>query len=307
MRVTVLGANGFVGRATVHALEAAGHEAVRARAPRLSGEELAASEREIHVVALESVLEGSDAVVNAAGVPDATSGSLDAMLGANGVLPGIVAQAARRRGIRFVHVSSAAVQGDKEVLDSSNDLRPFSPYSESKVRGESEARQCGGQVVVYRPPGVHGPDRVVTQSVARLATSHFSSVAGDGQRPAAQALIGNVGAAVATLATYPETPPQTVHHPWEGQTTAGLLRALGGREPKHLPAPLARCVVELARAAGRLRPGLAGHARRLEVLWFGQSQAPSWLDSIQWVAPEGAESWEALGRGIRLSNKEIHD
>ncbi|ACV06863.1 NAD(P)-dependent oxidoreductase [Kytococcus sedentarius] len=307
MNVLVLGSRGFVGTAVCAALREQGHDVTTAVAPRVQTDEISAAQREQFVGEIQAALGGCDAVVNAAGVPDATGSDYDAMVGANTVLPGIVAEAARRLGLRCVHVSSAAVQGDKEVLDSSDDVRPFSPYSESKVRGEREALQQGGEVVVYRPPGVHGANRDVTRTVARLAGSPLSSVAGDGSHPAAQALIGNVGAAVATLATHPDTPPRVVHHPWEGQTTASLLRALGGREPVHLPSALARGLVEVARAAGRVRPGLAGHARRLEVLWFGQSQAPSWLDSIQWVAPDGRESWEALGRSIRTSNKETHD
>ena len=189
----------------------------------------------------------------------------------------IAAVAAATAGVsRFVHVSSAVVQHDKPVLDESEDLRPFSPYSSAKVAGEQVLREQlpGVTVVRYRPPSVHGrrtagdpddrPDRQLTDGHRRRR----------GDRPSPQAQLPNVAAAIAFVATTDRTPPAVVVHPCEGVTTGGLMRDLsGGREPRHLPPPLARLVVRVAKLAGRVHRPTAANARRIEMLWFGQGQS----------------------------------
>jgi len=68
-------------------------------------------------------------------------------------------------------------------------------------------------------------------------------------------------------------PPVVALQPWEGWTTASLLRELGGREPRHLPVPLARAVVAAAYAlSGLLRGRGRAAVRRVELVWFGQRQ-----------------------------------
>jgi len=56
------------------------------------------------------------------------------------------------------------------------------------------------------------------------------------------------------------------------------MQVLGGRRPSELPR------------------WLAANAQRVEMLWSGQSQAPSWLTQAGWAAPVGAEAWSCLGR-----------
>ena len=154
--------------------------------------------------------------------------------------------------------------------------------------------------VIYRPPGVHGPSRDVTRSLTRLASSPLSSVAAPGDGNAPQALIQDVADAIAFLALHPFDPPGVVHHPASGLTTAELLRLLGdGREPRHVPAAVARLVLGAGRAAGRLSGSAAAHVRRLEVLWCGQAQAASWLTSHGWQPSTTADDWRRLGRLAR--------
>jgi putative NADH-flavin reductase len=302
-RVGVLGASGFVGTAVVAALE--GHDVVRMAAPRLATTErepgrLLATARDHEVVPeLAEILNGCDVVINCAGDPDASSLQEAVLFGANALLPCIVLEAAARAGVsRFVHVSSAVVQNDKAVLDASEDLRPFSPYSASKAAAEVALRMRTGHevsVVRYRPPSVHARGRRVTEMIARIATSPFASVAGDGTRPSPQAQRPNVGAAVAFLATCELVPPQVVVHPSEGVTTGGLMRDLSGdREPRHIPMPLARFGVRLAKLAGGAHRATAANARRLEILWLGQGQEESWLSTAGFVAPMGPEGWKEL-------------
>ena len=221
------------------------------------------------------------------------------MWAANGILPGLLASECSRYGVRFVHVSSAAVQGRISSLDSTTEMNPFSAYSASKARGEVEALRCDS-TVIYRPPGVHGFDRKVTRTIARLARSQFTSVAGDGSANSPQALIENVGDAIAFLAVSNVTPPAIVAHPSEGVTTGGLLEDLGGRRPARVSPRLARAAVAAAFGAAQTLPSAAGHARRLEMLWFGQSQSPSWLTGEGWVPVLGRDAWRDLGRRLAI-------
>ena len=225
------------------------------------------------------------------------------MTAANGIVPGYLAMAAARAHIpRFVQVSSAAVQGRSSVLDSSPLVAPFSPYSRSKALGELLAGEAHDGAVAYRPPGVHGPDRRVTQLMARIARSPISSVARPGSSPSPQTLLKNVADAIAFLATTEAQPPAIVAHPSEGLTTASVLTHLGGREPREIPRALAKTIVAVLTACGKVLPQVAANARRVEMLWFGQSQTPSWLTEAGWSPPAGHEAWRELGLQLAVSS-----
>ncbi len=295
--VVVVGGSGFVGRAVSAALERRGVAVRRVSGPRLH---LATMTQSMAVTVLAAAFTGADAVVNAAGVAAAVSGDDLRLWAANAELPRVVVSAARRAGVaRTVHVSSAAVQGRRPVLDSTWELDPFSPYSHAKAAGERALQQAGGHDwVIYRPAGVHGRDRAVSQTVARFARSPFAVVPRTAQ-PTPQALLANVADAIAWLATTPLTPPSVVHHPSEGLTTHSVLTALGGREPHRVPDVWTSALLAVTRLASAIVPRSAGTARRLETLWRGQQQAPSWLEQSGWQPPlDLGTSWLALGRDI---------
>lgn len=311
LRVAVVGASGFVGGAVAAALEERGCDVVRVKAPRLGAVDPTKYEeppgdlqlREGLLPAapeLEAALSGAEVVVNCAGEPDASSRDVGALVAANALLPGVVGAAAQAAGARrYVHVSSAVVQGRLPVLDSSDRVDAFTAYSRSKVAGERWARACGpSHTVLYRPPSVHAPSRRVTRLTARIARSSLACVAAPADSPTPQALIENVGSAVAFLATTGEPPPPVVHHPWEGLTTAGLLTALSGKAPRTLPRAPARGLVRAMEVAGRRAAPLAANARRVEMIWFGQRQAPSWLQEAGWVPPAGPQAWQDMGRQL---------
>lgn len=302
--VAVFGATGFVGSSVVNALR--GHEVRPISAPRLRSDARslaaalsAAAENTGLLEKLTSELKGVEVVINAAGDPDASSLDADRLYGANAVVPGVLLRAAKAAGVkRFVHVSSAVVQNDKPMLDSSESMRPFSAYSGSKVLGEEVVRELADgsiEVVRYRPPSVHAPGRRVTQRIARIARSPLASVASPGDQPSPQALLPNVADAVAFLAVSTQAPPAVVHHPSEDVTVSRLMEDLGGgRRPTRIPRPLARLVVFAARLLGRLHHPTAANARRVEILWLGQAQDRSWLQESGWEPVVSRDGWQEL-------------
>jgi nucleoside-diphosphate-sugar epimerase len=307
-RVVVFGATGFVGKAVVRALIVRGTAVVPMTTPRLPPAQADHAEDVLRgltddIASLSRQLTGADCVVNAAGVADAASADEGALMAANAIIPGYLAMAAAVAAVpRFIQVSSAAVQGRTSVLDSSASVAPFSPYSRSKAWGEQLARKSHPGTVVYRPPGVHGVDRRVTQMTARIARSPISSVARPGSSPTPQTLLKNVADAIAFLATTELQPPTIVAHPSEGLTTSNVLAFLGGRQPLEIPHVLAKVFVTILAALGRVVPQVAANARRVEMLWFGQAQAPSWLEETGWSPPADHDAWRELGRLLAESS-----
>jgi dTDP-4-dehydrorhamnose reductase len=304
-RVLVVGARGFIGGAVFDVLIDQGHEVSTMRGPRLPSTPASAAESFIATSALIDDLReefaGVDAVVNAAGNPDASETDGGALVSPNGILPGLLAAACQEAepSPRLVHVSSAVVQGRAPVLDASRKTDGFSVYARSKILGETLVLQQAPDIaVVYRPPSVHAVDRRVTRMTARVARSPLSTIARPGSSPSPQALLANVASAVAFLATCPQQPPSVVAHPSEGLTTSGVMQALGGRRPRELPRWVARAAVSIANGGGRLSPAAAANARRMEMLWFGQAQACSWLTEAGWSPHQGEGAWTELGHAI---------
>lgn len=296
--VAVVGGSGFVGRQVVERL---GHRSVAVRtvrALRISMEDPSTSISQVQLDAyidrLAPLLHDASVIINCAGDPNASSRDLPALFGANAALPLVIRGAASRVGAdRLVHVSSAVVQGASPTLDASTVTRGSTAYAKSKIAGEQAVLDADGPVpvVVYRPPSVHGADRRVTRSIRRLARSPLSSVVGPGDRPTPQAHILNVAEAICELALCDEKPPSIVIHPSEGWTTAGLMRAFGdGKEPLHIPDQLEPIIRSLLHALQR-SPQLAANARRVELMWFGQGQAQSWLTTQGWTPPVDTRAW----------------
>lgn len=301
--VAVVGATGFVGSAVTAELTRQGFAVLEVTAPRLQRGEAGSAESISAAEQLTGELAGVAVVVNAAGLSDATGADERLLMGANAALPGVLARVTAATGARLVHISSAAVQGRAAMLDASMHTDGFSPYSRSKIAGEQAVIAAGARYVIYRPPGVHAVGRGVSRSIAKLARLPVSSVAGSGNDPSPQALLENVSSAIAYLATCPQEPPTIVTHPTEGVTTGSLLFDLGGRRPKRIPVAVARTIVRAAFILGRSSPRIAGNARRLEMLWFGQKQVESWLSAQGWQPPIGPGGWRSLGSELAREAK----
>ncbi|MGN7225884.1 NAD-dependent epimerase/dehydratase family protein [Dietzia maris] len=306
MKLAVVGASGFVGSAVTEILEEQGYGVISVRAPRVATADVADGvDGQAKVVEdLTASFRGVTVVVNCSGNPDASERRSDALLSANTVSPAVVARAARRAGVhRLIHVSSAVVQGRRPSLDETDETEEFSWYAFSKAEGERRVRHEFEKAAIYRPPSVHAADRRVTSMIVRVASSPLATVAAPGDQPSPQALIGNVASAIAFLATTVEEPPAVVIHPWEGLTSLDVMELLGGRRPRVLPRAIARGVCRTLEIAGRLVPAVAANARRVEMLWFGQGQAESWLTSAGWTPPHGRVAWRDLGDTIRRDRK----
>jgi nucleoside-diphosphate-sugar epimerase len=297
-RVGVFGASGLVGSFVSAHLLARGWDVVPLSAPR--GPRLSPSDgRETWVAAAQEQSEkldlgGLDAVVNAAGHADAVSSDDDAFRWPNAVLPLCLFRACARAEVpRFVHVSSAAVQG-RLRLDDSEQHQPHSAYARSKALGEDLllAEPLGPtRLVIYRPVGVQVASRPTTRSLVRLASSRLNTVARTSQGPSPQLTVESMCTAIAYVLDHAD-PPMIVAHTGDGLSPYELCSLLGGRRPHRVPNVLARAAVRVA----ALRH--AGWGRRAEVLLFGQPVASTWLG--RQLPPEAdAEAWRRLGREVR--------
>jgi nucleoside-diphosphate-sugar epimerase len=289
VRVAVVGSSGFIGSHIKAALEAAGHTVVAIGAPRIRSRardvrSLQADVEQLNPAVLRSGFRGCDAVVNAAGVAEATSSDRDALYGANATLPVLLRQYARAEDVgRFVHISSAAVQGRRRVLNDRPEYGARSPYAASKALAEQAllAQPTAG-LVIYRPTSVHGEGRAVTERLRAFARSRWAIVASPGSDPTPQIHVAQVAEAVRALVETSASPPVIVLHPWEGFTTSTFLGMLRGRPVPEVPRWVAKGVIGLAFAVSfALRGRLWAHARRLEVLLVGQRQERSWLEGAE--------------------------
>lgn len=298
MIAAVLGATGFVGRAVTAELTRQGHTVLAVKAPRLVstassvGELLAQSQSmDAEVQALVESLSGADVVINAAGVATPGSPGSAELTGANALLAVLVARAVSLASIqRFIHLSSAAVQGHSDVLDESTHTVPFSAYSRSKALGEQGLTALASNTVILRATSVQGANRPTTTTLVRIASSPLSSVAAPGTAPTPVSSIGSLAAFVVHAATVEQQPPAIVLQPWEGTTVTSVLRAAGGHAPLRLPARLCRLALRAGYGVSALMgERLHGPIRRVELMWFGQRQEALWAENSGFSVCPGVE------------------
>lgn len=297
-RWAVLGGSGFIGSGIVQRLHESDADVRVIVAPRLSLDPSAADGRVVAALAgslretddLAAELSDVDVVVNAAGLATPDAQATAELYGANALLPAVVAIAGCRAGVgRMLHVSSAAVQGDRAILDSSVDVRPFSPYSHSKALGErsvltvDEAVARHGvrtDLLVVRATSVQGGGRRTTESLRRFASSPLASVAAPGNYPAIVSSRTGLAEFLLAVGRTKDEVSSILLQPWEGLTVSDVVAVAGGRSPLLLPAPLCRAILRVGKYSGRFVPKLAGASRRLELVWFGQAQEPACVVTV---------------------------
>ena len=217
VRWLILG-SGFVGSALAAYLESAGHVVGSLPAPRLeagidSDDAALANQAANHPAldGLKASMADVDCVVLAAGLatPDATA--TPALFGANALLPGVILRAAQSASVRrFIHLSSAAVQGRRRVLTEAADTHPFSAYSASKAMGERVIQRSTNDrtnAVMVRATSVQGSGRGTTVALRRIARSGLSSVARPGSQPSPLSSIRMLCNFVQILGQWPEPVP----------------------------------------------------------------------------------------------------
>ncbi|WP_312181652.1 NAD-dependent epimerase/dehydratase family protein [Arthrobacter sp.] len=307
----VLGATGFIGSALEKALHDAGITVRCLKAPRLSARSTDAAgilaEAEgltTERAALAQALSGAGVLINAAGLATPSDGDSAELRGANALLPVLVAGAADDAGVRrFIHLSSASVQGHRPFLDESTYTQPFSAYSRSKALGELTlaARTPGPcSVVAIRATSVQGAARKTTASLVRIAASPLASVAGRGDAPSPVSSVDALTSFVLAVGRHQGEVPPIILQPWEGATVSSVLRAAGGRSPLRLPSWLCRGTLKAGYAVSSLLgERLHGPLRRVEMMWFGQRQEPGWAEATGNVP---APRVEQVLRGARSAH-----
>ncbi|MBE0008588.1 MULTISPECIES: NAD-dependent epimerase/dehydratase family protein [unclassified Arthrobacter] len=293
MQWVIVGATGFVGSAVLRAAQDAGLDVTALPAPRLTSDAISAVQiideaaRHPAVTDLAAALAGASVVVNAAGVAAPRGADTAELRGANALLPAVLAYACSEARVeRLIHLSSAAVQGHREILDESSDLAPFSAYSRSKALGEealrltaSQGRSEGMHPVVIRATSVQGAGRPTTAALARLAASPLASVAAPGTASTPVTSVESLADYVVQAGTFAGPLPAVILQPGEGMTVRSVLEAVGGT-PIVLPRSLCRFVLRVGyRVSALLGERLHGSLRRVELMWFGQAQAPGWAEA----------------------------
>lgn len=295
MKIAVVGGSGFVGRRIVRHLSNIA-DVVEVVAPRLTSEATSVCAIHQEAAGLDFALPSADVVVNAAGLATPGGSARSALTGANALLPVTLAQSADRHGARLVHLSTAAVQGRAHVLDCEATYAPETPYARSKALGEMALMAMGLQrLTIHRATSVHGAGRATTVALARAARHPAVMVAAPGDDPSPQVHVESVARAIAAI-VMSESAPMVTLQPSEGITTSGIIRILGGREPRLVPRVAARIAVERAYDLSRLgsHARLRAQARRLEMLLFGQGQAPGWLERADGRLNRPAAEWQEL-------------
>jgi nucleoside-diphosphate-sugar epimerase len=164
-RILVTGATGFIGRAAVADLAAAGH-AVRAAVRRLPaafppGVEVRQHDDLAGDVDWRLLLAGIDAVVHLAGIAHARHDAPEPYDRINHRATARLAAVARDTGIeRFVFVSSIRAQtgpAADHVVTETDLPRPTDAYGRSKRAAEIALAQSGVPFTILRPVLVYGP------------------------------------------------------------------------------------------------------------------------------------------------------
>lgn len=295
-RAIVVGASGFVGSHVARRLRDDGWEATAVAPPRLSLSPGSTSDdvrravlaHESAVIDLSQALGEVDVVVNAAGIaaPDSRRGA--SLTGANALLPAIIVAAAQRAGSRrFVHVSSAEVQGRRAVLDESAETAAFSPYTHSKALGESAllaavagADDSAPEVVIVRATAIQGPGRPITNRLRRFASSRLASIATAGDRPSPVSSIDGLSSFVSLVVRCPSDVPTIVLQPSEGLTNTEVLLLAGGRTPRRIPPAVGRVVIALGYLLGAVVTGVRVATYQLETVLFGRPHDAAWARSV---------------------------
>lgn len=264
MRVLVTGGTGVVGRATVNALLARGHEV------RLFSRHAHADAKEwphriepfpgdvSNEVEVRGAADGCDAVIHLTAIvaespPDVTFEKVN--VGGTRLL----VREAERAGVkRFVFVSSLGAD------------RGESLYHQSKMRGEEVARTFDGQWIIMRPGNVYGSgDEQLSLMLTMVRTLPAIPVFAGGDKPFQPIWAEDLGEALALATERDDLGGRVLEVAGPEQTTfedvIDRLSRITKRHPVRLPIPvrLASVAVRVANALGADLPVDSGQLTML--------------------------------------------
>lgn len=303
-------------RLRAEGIEADPIEAPRLVSQDMTADDLIKDARKLEGIidSLADAFAGADVVVNASGIAAPNMQDLPTLVGANALLPAIIVIAAQRTGVcRVIHLSSAAVLGSIDVLNADEKTYPFSAYSFSKALGEETILKLSRyidrtaakgeapgsaqsafpaapaddpaevsphhalEVCIVRATSVQGRGRRTTEAFAKIASSPIATVAGRGDHRSPVSSNYGLAEFVVSLGNFKGELPKIVLQPWEGATSASVLKDAGRRNPLHIPTPLAKAAVKTSyKVSELLGDKFQGTIRRIEVMWFGQDLDDSW-------------------------------
>jgi uncharacterized protein YbjT (DUF2867 family) len=203
--ITVFGGSGFVGRAIVQALAREGYMirvAVRrigeANSVKGFGDvgQITLTQANLRVPqSVDRAVRGSDAVVNAAGIPFQRGHQTYRAVHADGARH--IAEATRAAGIqRLVHISGIGADNRSSR----------NAYIASKVAAEDAVVAGFTSATILRPSVVFGPGDVLFTRLAGMATAApFLPLIGDGSARVQPVFSGDVGRAVVAVLQQPQT------------------------------------------------------------------------------------------------------
>lgn len=204
-QVTVFGGSGFVGRAIVRALAQEGLR-VRVACRRIELAERTKTAGDVGQVtvmrtnlrnarSVAAAVAGSQAVVNAAGIPFQRGRQRYQSVHVEGARA--IADAAKAAGAqRLVHMSGIGA----DQRNSTN------KYVRSKVDAEDATIAGFESATILRPSVVFGPEDAMFNRMAQIAAkAPFVPVVGSGTAKVQPVFVGDVGAAVAAVLKRPET------------------------------------------------------------------------------------------------------
>ena len=299
-QVTVFGGSGFVGRAIVRALAQEGLR-VRVACRRIELAERTKTAGEVGQVtvmrtnlrmpqSVAAAIVGSEAVVNAAGIPFQRGRQRYQAVHVEGARA--IAEAARAAGVqRLVHISGIGA----DQRNSTN------KYVRSKVDAEDAIIAGFENATILRPSVVFGPEDAMFNRLARIAAqAPFLPVVGDGSAKVQPVFVGDVGSAVAAVLARPETAKTVFElggpHVYTYREIAALtLHEIDRRKPiigvpaglmkiagffaEFLPVPpLTHDQVDLLVTDNVARPGAPGLAELGIVPTAAEAILPTYLD-----------------------------
>lgn len=204
-QITVFGGSGFVGRAIVQALAREGYM-IRVAVRRIGEANGVKGFGDVGQITLmqanlrmpksvDWAIRGSDAVVNAAGIPYQRGRQTYQAVHADGART--IAEAARAAGIeRLVHISGIGADNRSSR----------NAYLQSKVAAEDAIIAGFTSATILRPSVVFGPGDVLFTRLASMArTAPFLPLIGDGSAKVQPVFSGDVGRAVVAVLKQPQT------------------------------------------------------------------------------------------------------